>query len=65
MGQLIQTICQECLDEQNYAFGIGQSYLVIATNMLLGDLSWIEGEVSHSTFETIKELHKSTKRMTS
>jgi len=62
LGQLIKTICQECLDEQNYAFGIGQSYLAIATNMLLGDLSWLEEQVSRSTFKTIKELSQNHKK---
>ena len=62
MGQLIKTICQECLDEQNYAFGIGQSYLAIATNMLLGDLSWLEEQVSRPTFKAIKELSQKHKK---
>lgn len=58
MGKLIQTICRECLDEQRYALGIGQSYLAIATNMLSGDIGWLEEQVSQSTFNIIKELSK-------
>ena len=62
MGQLLNTICQECLNEKNHVLGIGQSSLEISMNLLKGDLSWIEKQVSKSTFEKIKLLEKNNQK---
>ena len=65
MGRIKSSICQECLDEQDYFFGVGQSSTIIHMNLLTGDLSWIREQVSASTFEKLKILINKTENMQS